>query len=75
MLLSSDRDHPAVTARLAAGSSGSPECTGRAAGPWESEQTHESLRRFLLEETYELLDAVAGGNAEALPPATASSNS
>ncbi|ETB30287.1 nucleoside triphosphate pyrophosphohydrolase, partial [Mycobacterium avium subsp. paratuberculosis 10-5975] len=36
------------------------------AGPWESEQTHESLRRFLLEETYELLDAVAGGNAEAL---------
>jgi len=38
----------------------------RTAGPWESEQTHDSLRRFLLEETYELFDAVRGGNAEEL---------
>jgi XTP/dITP diphosphohydrolase len=34
----------------------------RTAGPWESEQTHDSLRRYLLEETYELFDAVHGGD-------------
>ncbi|OBH74697.1 nucleoside triphosphate hydrolase [Mycobacterium mantenii] len=82
VLLSSDRDHPAVTARLAAGARliSAPETPRgerlvdavammdklRTAGPWESEQTHDSLRRFLLEETYELLDAVARGNAEEL---------
>lgn len=82
VLLSSDRDHPAVTARLAAGDrliSVPAAQTGervlnavatmdtlRSAGPWESEQTHESLRRFLLEETYELFDAVAGGNTDDL---------
>jgi XTP/dITP diphosphohydrolase len=38
----------------------------RTAGPWESEQTHDSLRRYLLEETYELLDAVRSGNADQL---------
>ena len=38
----------------------------RTAGPWESEQTHDSLRRYLLEETYELFDAVRGGNADEL---------
>ncbi len=38
----------------------------RTAGPWESEQTHDSLRRFLLEETYELFDAVRSGDADAL---------
>ncbi len=26
--------------------------------PWDREQTHQSLRRFLLEETYEVLDAL-----------------
>jgi MazG family protein len=26
--------------------------------PWDREQTHESLRKFLLEETYEVLDAM-----------------
>jgi len=36
----------------------------RSNGPWESEQTHDSLRRYLLEETYELFDAVRGGNAD-----------
>jgi XTP/dITP diphosphohydrolase len=82
VLLSSDRDHPAVTARLAAGARliSAPETPRgerlvdavammdklRTAGPWESEQTHDSLRRFLLEETYELLDAVRSGNAEQL---------
>jgi XTP/dITP diphosphohydrolase len=82
VLLSSDADHPAVTARLAAGARliSAPETPRgdrlvdavammdklRTAGPWESEQTHDSLRRFLLEETYELLDAVRSGNADQL---------
>jgi len=30
--------------------------------PWDRAQTHESLRRYLLEETYEALDALDGGN-------------
>jgi MazG family protein len=30
--------------------------------PWDHEQTHESLRRFLIEEAYEVLDAMAEGN-------------
>ena len=82
VLLSSDPDHPAVTARLAAGArliSAPDRPRGeqlvdavammdklRTAGPWESEQTHDSLRRFLLEETYELLDAVRSGNVDQL---------
>lgn len=82
VLLSSDPDHPAVTARLAAGErliSAPEQQSGerlvdavammdklRTAGPWESEQTHDSLRRFLLEETYELFDAVRSGDADAL---------
>jgi XTP/dITP diphosphohydrolase len=82
VLLSSDPDHPSVTARLAAGErliSAPGHQPGerlvdavammdklRTAGPWESEQTHDSLRRFLLEETYELFDAVHSGDADAL---------
>ncbi len=82
VLLSSDRGHPAVTARLAAGERliCAPEPPPgerlidavammdklRTAGPWESEQTHDSLRRYLLEETYELFDAVHGGDADEL---------
>jgi XTP/dITP diphosphohydrolase len=38
----------------------------RTSGPWESEQTHDSLRRYLLEETYEVFDAVRSGNADEL---------
>jgi XTP/dITP diphosphohydrolase len=34
--------------------------------PWDAEQTHESLRRYLLEETYELLDALEDGDRVAL---------
>ena len=26
--------------------------------PWDREQTHESLKRYLIEETYEYLEAV-----------------
>ena len=82
VLLSSDPGHPAVTARLAAGARliSAPETPRgerlvdavammdklRTTGPWESEQTHDSLRRFLLEETYELLDAVRSGSADQL---------
>jgi XTP/dITP diphosphohydrolase len=82
VLLSSDPDHPAVAARLAAGErliSAPDQQRGerlvdavammdklRTAGPWESEQTHDSLRRYLLEETYELFDAVRRGNADEL---------
>jgi nucleoside triphosphate diphosphatase len=82
VLLSSDPNHPAVTARLAAGARliSAPESPRgerlvdavammdklRTAGPWESGQTHDSLRRYLLEETYELLDAVRSGNADQL---------
>lgn len=82
VLLSSDRDHPAVRARLAAGdrliSVPDPQSGERlvdavaimdklrTAGPWESGQTHDSLRRYLLEETYELFDAVRSGNADEL---------
>ncbi|MGA8328932.1 MAG: nucleoside triphosphate pyrophosphohydrolase [Mycobacterium sp.] len=82
VLLSSDPDHPSVAARLAAGErliAVPGQQPGerlvdavammdklRTAGPWESEQTHDSLRRFLLEETYELFDAVHSGDADAL---------
>jgi XTP/dITP diphosphohydrolase len=80
VLLSSDPEHPAVVARLAAGDRliSAPEPQPgerlvdavvmmdklRTSGPWESEQTHDSLRRYLLEETYELFDAVHNGNAD-----------
>jgi MazG family protein len=30
--------------------------------PWDREQTHESLRKFLVEETYEVLDAMESDN-------------
>ncbi|MBV5244220.1 MULTISPECIES: nucleoside triphosphate pyrophosphohydrolase [Mycolicibacterium] len=78
VLLSSDARHPAVVARVAAGERviAAPAAQSgerlvdavammdrlRTAGPWESQQTHDSLRRYLLEETYELFDAVHGGD-------------
>src|SRR5271154_5918402 len=30
--------------------------------PWDREQTHQSLRKFLIEETYEVLDAMSSGD-------------
>lgn len=82
VLLSSDANHPKVTARLAAGEKliSAPESPRgerlidavammdklRTAGPWEGEQTHDSLRRYLLEETYELFDAVRSGDVDEL---------
>ncbi len=34
--------------------------------PWDAEQTHESLKRYLLEETYEVMEAIDGGVDEHL---------
>src|SRR6478736_9981098 len=34
--------------------------------PWDHEQTIESLRQFVLEETYEVLDAIDRGDHDAL---------
>ena len=34
--------------------------------PWDAEQTHDSLRRYLVEETYELLEAIEDGDRAAL---------
>uniref|UniRef100_UPI003D94CC52 MazG family protein n=1 Tax=Gordonia sp. B7-2 TaxID=3420932 RepID=UPI003D94CC52 len=73
VLVSTDREHPLVRARIARGDdviaaariSGAALLesvalmdTLRRNGPWESHQTHASLRRYLLEEVYELLDAI-----------------
>jgi len=32
--------------------------------PWDAEQTHESLTKYLLEETYELIEALESGNRD-----------
>jgi XTP/dITP diphosphohydrolase len=82
VLLSSDAGHPEVAARIAAGEqliSAPDPAHGerildavavmdrlRSSGPWEGEQTHDSLRRYLLEETYELFDAVRSGDPESV---------
>jgi tetrapyrrole methylase family protein/MazG family protein len=36
---------------------------GEGGCPWDREQTHQSLKSFLLEETYELLEAIERGEA------------
>lgn len=38
----------------------------RAECPWTREQTHESLRRYLIEEAYETLEALDSGDSEHL---------
>ena len=32
--------------------------------PWDAEQTHQSLIQYLLEETYELIEAIESGNPD-----------
>jgi XTP/dITP diphosphohydrolase len=32
--------------------------------PWDAEQTHESLTKYLIEEAYELVDAIEAGNRD-----------
>src|SRR5262249_11252218 len=34
--------------------------------PWDREQTHASLRPYLIEEAYEVLEAIDGGDVSAL---------
>ncbi|MFB9907206.1 MazG family protein [Allokutzneria oryzae] len=34
--------------------------------PWDAKQTHDSLRQYLVEETYELLEAIEDGDRQAL---------
>jgi tetrapyrrole methylase family protein/MazG family protein len=34
--------------------------------PWDQEQTHETLKKYLLEEAYEVLDAIDSGNVDRL---------
>lgn len=34
--------------------------------PWDAEQTHDSLKRYLLEESYEVLEAIDSGSDELL---------
>lgn len=34
--------------------------------PWDKEQTHESLKRYLIEETYEVVDAIDRGDIDNL---------
>lgn len=34
--------------------------------PWDAEQTHDSLRQYLVEETYELLEAIEDGDRDAM---------
>ncbi|MFW0797678.1 MazG family protein [Gordonia sp. CPCC 205515] len=80
-LLSADPRHRLVTARITRGDeviaaqpvSGDDLLeavalmdTLRRNGPWESTQTHASLRRYLLEEVYELLDAIDSGDSDDL---------
>jgi tetrapyrrole methylase family protein/MazG family protein len=36
---------------------------GQKGCPWDREQTHQTLKAFLLEETHELLEAIAGNDA------------
>ncbi|MFE0749692.1 MazG family protein [Gordonia sp. NPDC058843] len=77
VLVSTDPDHPLVRARVERGEeviatqtvagtalleSVALMDTLRRNGPWESTQTHHSLRRYLLEEVYELLDAIEAGD-------------
>jgi XTP/dITP diphosphohydrolase len=80
-LLSSDRTHRLVRVRIERGDevisatrlpgealleSVALMDTLRRNGPWESTQTHVSLRRYLLEECYELLDAIDDGDRNLL---------
>jgi XTP/dITP diphosphohydrolase len=80
-IVTSDPTHPVVRARIAAGERvvqgevvrGAPLMRAvdlmdrlRRTGPWEKRQTHDSLRRYLLEECYELLDAIESGTRDDL---------
>ncbi|GAA1261261.1 MazG family protein [Saccharothrix xinjiangensis] len=80
VLLTTDLSEPAARALVSAGSPvirtpGAPLLDAvavmdrlRSPGgcPWDAEQDHESLRQYLVEETYELLEAIEDGDRAAL---------
>lgn len=80
VLLTTSRDEPVAAALIAAGASvleaPVPALVGaavvmdrlRSPGgcPWDAVQTHDSLKQYLVEETYELLDAIEDGDRAAL---------
>lgn len=61
---------PAVTSDFAPGFSGLVEIVDRLLGPGgcpgDREQTHESLKKHMVEETYEVLEAIDNGDPDAL---------
>ncbi|SFW64653.1 MazG family protein [Amycolatopsis australiensis] len=80
VLLAGSRDEPAASLLIATGSEivetpapplvEAAEVMDRLRSPggcpWDAAQTHDSLRQYLVEETYELLDAIESGDREAL---------
>jgi XTP/dITP diphosphohydrolase len=80
VLLTTSRTEPAAAALIAAGATViEAELPGLLAAaqvmdtlrspggcPWDAVQTHETLRQYLVEETYELLDAIEDGDRAAL---------
>ena len=80
VLITTDPDEPAAVELVAAGSEvirtpGAPLLDAaavmdrlRSPGgcPWDAEQDHKSLRQYLVEETYELLEAIEDGDRAAL---------
>jgi len=81
VLIAADADDPLVRAMVAAGSRVIAQPPGaalveaaavmdrlRSPGgcPWDAEQTHDSLRQYLVEETYELLEALEDGDRAAM---------
>jgi XTP/dITP diphosphohydrolase len=60
MTSSSNAHHPELETLIATAH------TLRAPGgcPWDAEQTHESLVQYLLEETFELIEAIESGNRD-----------
>ncbi|WP_216917858.1 MazG family protein [Nocardia noduli] len=62
------RDEVGAVRRVAAGLADAVEVMDRlwSFGGWEVTQTHDSLRPYLLEETYELLDAIQDDDAETI---------
>lgn len=81
VLVSTDCEHESVRARIAAGDTviAAPTVAGDdvseavevmdrlwSYGGWEVTQTHKSLAHYLVEETYEVVDAIEAGDTEAL---------
>jgi tetrapyrrole methylase family protein/MazG family protein len=61
---------PGIVSEFAPGFSGLVEIVDRLLGPdgcpWDREQTHESLKKHMVEETYEVLEAIDNGDPDAL---------